>query len=368
MDKLLSVVFDFSMRKALMLRLKIQLLLCLFLVSTASATALDRHGVILMYHHVSSSTPASTSVSVAQFEEHMAYVAKHHQVIPLPDMVSKLQKDQPLGDKAIAITFDDGFDNIFENAHPILKRYGFNYTVFINPALIGKQPQQLTWDQVKAMAKEGVWFANHSDKHDHLLTRHPGQSDKAWLEAVIQDIQSAETRLEQELGYSLKYLAYPFGEYNQTLAKSLTEHGYVAFGQHSGAVAPHSDFGALPRYPAAGIYANLSSLKVKLNTLAMPVLYAPLNPELSYANRQPQWTTKIDTTDINPKQLQCYFKGEPIALRWETADVFSLKADKPLNPGRARFNCTAPNRQDPSRYYWYSQAFFVPTAEGKWLD
>ncbi|GAB3014466.1 polysaccharide deacetylase family protein [Bowmanella dokdonensis] len=333
----------------------------------AAPLPFDHHGVILQYHHVSTDTPAVTSLSPERFAEHMQYIADHHQVVPLPELIEKVKSGQALPEKAVAITFDDGFENILQNAHPILKKHGFNYTIFINPALIGTEAHQLTWEQVKQMQEEGVWFANHTNHHQHLLTR--GDMNKEqWLAHLKTEIQTAEAMLEDKLGYSLKYLAYPFGEFNRDLQQLVRELGYTGFGQQSGAVAPYSDMTALPRFPAAGIYANLNSLKVKLASLAMPSLYEPLDPELSRDSLQPQWTTKIDTSDIRPKQLACYFRGDPLDIIWETPDVFSLTLPQPLTAGRARVNCTAPSIRDQSRYYWHSQPFFVPTAEGKWLD
>ncbi|WP_245921834.1 polysaccharide deacetylase family protein [Bowmanella denitrificans] len=333
----------------------------------ASEISLQHHGVILQYHHVSTETPASTSVSPAQFAEHMQYLAEHHNVISLQDMLYKLARHQALPDKAVAITFDDGYANILHNAHPILQQHGFNYTVFINPALIGKESQQLSWEQVRQMKTDGVWFANHSNRHQHLLTRGDMTKDQ-WLASLREEILSAESKLQEELGYSLKYLAYPFGEYNSDLQALVKELGFIGLGQQSGAVAPYSDMTALPRFPAAGTYANLNTLKVKLSSLAMPSLYAPLDPELGPDNLQPQWTTKIDTTDIRPAQLACYFKGDKLDVIWEMEDVFALSLPAPLGPGRARVNCTAPSKQDRSRYYWLSQPFFVPTNDGLWLD
>lgn len=126
------------------------------------------NAVILVYHHVSQSTPKATSVSPDTFRQHMQYLADNHQVLPLEDVIKALQKNQPLPDKTVVITFDDGYKNIFENAHPILKEFAFPYTVFVNPPLIGKANYQLDWQQVKLMSAENASFANHGKQHQHL--------------------------------------------------------------------------------------------------------------------------------------------------------------------------------------------------------
>ena len=84
---------------------------------------------ILLYHHVANDTPASTSISPAQFEQHMAYINEHHTVLPLTEIVAAIKAGKSLPANALAITFDDGYKNILTNGHPILRRYDFPYTI-----------------------------------------------------------------------------------------------------------------------------------------------------------------------------------------------------------------------------------------------
>ena len=125
------------------------------------------NAVILLYHHVSNSTPNVTSVSPDTFREHMQYLAEHHKVLPLKQVIEALQNKQPLPDKTVVITFDDGYGNIYDNAHPILKEFDYPYTIFVNPSLIGSVDYQLNWQQVKLMATEHASFANHVKQHNH---------------------------------------------------------------------------------------------------------------------------------------------------------------------------------------------------------
>ena len=65
--------------------------------------------VILQYHHISDTTPASTSTSPERFGMHLAYLEKHDfDVVPLEQLVQILRSGQPLPDRSVAITFDDG--------------------------------------------------------------------------------------------------------------------------------------------------------------------------------------------------------------------------------------------------------------------
>ncbi len=326
------------------------------------------NAAILLYHHVSSSTPASTSISPEAFKSHMEYLDAHHTVVSLQDVVSAIQHNTTLPENAVAITFDDGYANILDNAHPILADLGFPYTVFINPDEIGVGPKQLTWEQVIAMHNDGVVFANHTLDHLHMLNGEQAMGERAWLEKVWQNVESAEKKIEDKLDISLKYLAYPFGEYNTALANKLKAEGYIGFGQHSGAVGPSSDMQALPRFPAAGPYANLATLKTKLNSLAMPVTQSShKDPRMTARNLSSPISLTIDSDDVRLTQVNCFFGGDPIETSLEE-NVLTFTLDETLPVGRSRVNCTAPSNAQSGRYYWYSTPFFVADEDGNYPD
>ena len=333
-----------------------------------SSTRATPNAAILLYHHVSSSTPASTSISPEAFRSHMEYLDKHHTVVSLQDVVEAIQHNKTLPEKAVAITFDDGYANILHNAHPILADLGFPYTVFINPDEIGVGPKQLTWEQVIAMHNDGVTFANHTLDHLHMLNGEQTMGERAWLKKVWENVESAEKKIEDKLNISLRYLAYPFGEYNTALANKLEAEGYTGFGQHSGAVGPFSDMQALPRFPAAGPYANLATLKTKLNSLAMPVTHSTHeNPRMTTRTLSSPISLTIDSDDVRLTQVNCFFGGDTIETDLEGKEL-SFTLDKALPVGRSRVNCTAPSNTQAGRYYWYSTPFFVADESGNYPD
>ena len=168
---------------------------------------LTQNGVILLYHHVSDNTPKSTSISPDMFKQHMTYLKQHHTVLPLAKVVNAILNSTPLPSNTVVVTFDDGYENILKNAHPIMVDMGFPYTIFINPGEIGSNRSQLTWEQVKAMHNDGVTFANHTLDHLHMLdgrTSNNGAdsdtSDEAWLERVWQNVADAEAIIDSKIG------------------------------------------------------------------------------------------------------------------------------------------------------------------------
>lgn len=325
------------------------------------------NAVILQYHHVANDTPAITSTRPEVFAEHMAYLAEHFHVMPLKSIVEALQAGQPLPDKAIAITFDDGYANILKNAHPIMAQYDFPYTVFINPPAIGVAGNQLTWDEIAMMDEQGADFANHTLDHLHMLNRLDSESNEAWLSRVVGNVEEAELQLTEKVGYSLKYLAYPFGEYNTELKNTLTERGYVSFAQYSGGVASFSDFGAIPRFPAGGRYANLKTLKTKMASLAFPIESNSITDPVVHDNMPATMVLTLNNDDFYMSMVSCFWQGERMETK-RNGNVLTVPLPERFPTGRSRINCTVPSKAHTGRFYWYSQPFFKARADGSFPD
>ncbi len=340
----------------------------LLVMAQSAAAAGQDSAVVLLYHHVSEDTPASTSVTPEQFKTHMTWLAENYKVMPLQDITEALKNKQTLPENAVAVTFDDGYRNILENGHPVMQSLKLPYTVFINPDEIGRLKNQLSWDDVKAMHKDGVDFANHTLDHLHMLDRHQDESKEAWLERVWQNVEEAEKKLTAQTGESLKYLAYPFGEYNKTLADKLAKEGYTGFGQHSGGISSYSDFTALPRFPAAGRFANMAPLKVKIASLGMPVTHNDINnPERTARVIDETLSFTTNSDDVGLPRAACYYQGEslPVNINGKTLS-YTLNTVLPV--GRSRINCTAPSNSQNGRYYWFSQPFFISGEDGTYPD
>jgi peptidoglycan/xylan/chitin deacetylase (PgdA/CDA1 family) len=98
----------------------------------------NRNAVILMYHQIAKRTsdPWSLSVSPEHFDQQMTYLRKHHQVLPLPELADMVRKRRIYKD-VVAITFDDGFQDNFTTAFPILQRHKLPATFFISTNLVG---------------------------------------------------------------------------------------------------------------------------------------------------------------------------------------------------------------------------------------
>ena len=139
----------------------------------ADEVVVDSNGVILLYHHVATDSPPSTSISPEDFRGHLDYLRDNDfNVIPLDRLIEGLQNKEILPDKAVAITFDDGYISIYETAFPMLQSYNFPFTLFLSTGPIDRQQTNyINWEQIKEMSDAGVIIANHMVEHPYMLER-----------------------------------------------------------------------------------------------------------------------------------------------------------------------------------------------------
>lgn len=335
--------------------------LCWVLAHLAWLTAIafsvrSEAAIILQYHHVSSSTPKTTSVTPAEFRQQLQHLKdQNFKVVSLERIIKQLQHGETTVDNEVAITFDDGFANVFTTARPILKEFGYPYTMFLGPALIDRREGPvLSWEQIQTMHDEGVIIANHSSYHHRLAVPNKGESKKQWRARVKADILLAEQQLEQKLGVKRKWLAYPYGDFSAELEELVTELGFIGIGQQSGAVGPGVSMTRIPRYPSSSQFAALKHFVPKLKTLALPVTdYSGADPVSKH--NPPTLKLSVKVQDFKTTQLNCFFNGQPIELQWLNANTFSAIAKEPLKLAHNRYNCTAPSLKKPGYFYWFSQ-------------
>ena len=316
------------------------------------------HVNILVYHHVAENTPTSTSVSTAQFREHLQlFKDEGFTVISLSQALTSVANKAPLPDKAIAISFDDGYRNIYDNAWPLLKEFGYPFTIFVaTDAIDNHYADMLTWDQLRQMKEQGVTIANHSTDHGYLV-RSTDRGD-TWKATTLANIEQAQARLETELGNSVpRWFAYPYGEFTADLKALLAANDYIGFAQHSGGFWQGSDPQAIPRFAAAGIYANPNTLLTKLHSRPMPVIENQLDDMITQ-DSQPTLKVTLSTTKDVSNALNCFVNGDWQEANWESALTFSLQSSKELTAGRHRYNCTAKSKAD-NIYYWFSKPWLI---------
>ncbi len=331
-------------------------------VATSAAETPSNHLVVLQYHHVSTSTPTSTSITPDQFAAHMHWLADNeYTVAALPEALRKLRDGESLTDKTVAITFDDGYKDNYTNALPILREHDWPFTVFVNPE---PHDQKLTgwasWKELREMAKYGASIANHTSSHLFMLRRLPEETTVEWRTRLTREIVIAEERIYEETDQTHRILAYPYGESNIAIRAVIADLGFIGFGQQSGAIDADSDFTDLPRFPLSGPYSAMDSFQTKMKSLPMPVFNATPDSAshdgiLTFAETRPALTLQLH--DSSRLVLNCFASGQgTIPVIDQDNGRYLIRAPEPLPVGRSRYNCTYASEW-PGRYYWYSYAW-----------
>ena len=350
-----------------------RMLLTLVLLLACTPSRAATHCVILQYHHFSDQTPAVTSVSPEQFDDHLAYLSTHKfNVLPLRQVVAALRQKKTLPDRCVSLTVDDAYRSVYTNAFPRLKKLGWPLTVFVNTEVIDRGLSlYMTWDQMRELSSHGVTFENHGHRHIHMIRKRNAESDKDWRLRISNDINTAQRRISEEIGEAPQLFAYPYGEFNPAAAEIIDEMGLVGFGQQSGPAWPGADFSALPRFPMAANYAELKNFKLKVDTLPLPIVDVwPKDSLVVIEQRRPTLTLTLVPSAYSKAAIQCYIGGSAdVAISWseDIPDQMTVKPNFDLNPGRHRTNCTMPS-SEKGRFHWYSHNWFVRNTDGSWYS
>ena len=312
--------------------------------------------VVLQYHHISDSTPASTSTPVTLFAAQLQMIRSLGlEVVPLESGTRAALSGQENNTNQVAISFDDAYLSVFTNAAPVLASYGFPYTVFVNTRAVGRAGY-MNWDQLGELARqENVTIANHSADHGHLVRR-PGEPENQWQGRVELSLDEAQDTLKRKLGVDRPLFAYPYGEFDRALEAQVARRGWYGYGQHSGPIGPSSSTTRLPRFPMAAAFGQPEALRDKLLSRALPVAAEKL-PDGIVTNNPPQLSLELPAT-IDAGSLTCFASGAGrIPVQVADAGRVRIQAPVAIHSRRFRYNCTSPAGN--GRYYWLSQP---------WLD
>ena len=328
-------------------------------------TSSSNHAVVVLYHHDSSHSPAITSIHPEKFIEHMNYLKKHaFNIWPLDKIITETKAGRAIPEFTVAITFDDGYSDIYHNAFAELKKRGFPFTLFINAKKTDaaskstKPHQYATWTMIKEMAKHGANIQNHTASHTHLAAKRDKETQAQWLSRIQQDIEYGHQRIQEEIGISPSLIAYPYGEYNDEIIQLVKSLGYqAAFGMNSGAFSQNDNFYTLPRFTEGGHYVDTHDFALRVKTKAFPFIeVSDVYPILEHQQSHPTIEFKLTPGKYRLSELACYGVGQG-KLKLEFISDYHIKVtpDKAIPAGRSTYNCTMPGYD--GRYYWYSHQF-----------
>lgn len=329
------------------------------------------HAVALIYHHVSTETSQSTSVTPRQFEAHLAFLKRNQFTVwPLGKIVRRLASGESVPDNTVAITFDDAGVSVYEEVLPRMQVLGWPFTLFVSTESVERgYGASLSWQQISKIVAAGNEIGNHSHTHDHLIRRKQGETTADWKKRVTSDIQRAQSIIREKTGQQATLFAYPYGEHTGELRSLVSDLGLVGVAQQSGAIGPQSDFLALPRFPMATLHGSLSRLATAVRSRPLPVTAVEIAGGESFSTA-PEWIKlSLTETDYRLSQLACYSsRGDRLDIGRLPADDIQILIDLKghSRPGRNKINCTAPVIGEKGAFYWYSHLWMQKQPDGSW--
>ena len=199
---------------------------------TVGASRLARNGLTIIGWHRVDEVSDGLSTGIDDFQRHLDVLADWGAtVMPLDSAVAALDAGT-VPDRAVALTFDDGYASVVERAWPVLRDRGLPATLFVVTDYLAGD-QRFTWDQrepehdrhrlaradaLVAAAGEGLDIGSHTVSH-------------AWLPALERDqvkreLVDSRTTLEELLGRPVTSLAYPTGGWTPMVRAVAGEAGY----------------------------------------------------------------------------------------------------------------------------------------------
>jgi peptidoglycan/xylan/chitin deacetylase (PgdA/CDA1 family) len=211
---------------------------------------------ILMYHQVGRFPPMKTHravyCDVGRFRLQMRTLrALRVPVLSMSETVACLRGQAPMPNRAVTLTFDDGCENFYENALPVLEEFGLPAIVYAITELAGgpatwlaadghPTPPLMNFERLREIASRGIEVGSHGARHVRLEGLPP--------EALRAEVAGSRERLQDELGQRVQHFCYPYGSHDLAAVEAAADAGYESgVTCQRAAATPAFDLLALPR-------------------------------------------------------------------------------------------------------------------------
>lgn len=174
---------------------------------------------VVMYHYVrivdkvKDPLGYNLSINPADFEKQMKYLKDQgYTTIHMEDLL-----DKKVPKKAIVLSFDDGLEDFYTTALPILQKNGFTASNAVITGMIG-QHEHMTNDQIRECIKAGIEITSHTVTHLDM--------SKLTKEQLHKQLAESKTYLENTFGIKVDGFIYPSGKYNELAVQMVKDEGY----------------------------------------------------------------------------------------------------------------------------------------------
>jgi len=187
-------------------------------------------GVPVLGYHSVDSTGAHVSIAPELFARQMAYLAESGlHGVSLASFMGRVLAGEPLPERVVVLTFDDGFRNFHSVVRPILEQHGFSATTFVPTDCVGGESfwyndegmtplPIMSWDELRELGDAGQDIQSHGCSHRRL-------TDLS-MEDAREEMRVSKKRLEQELGRPVTFFCPPYGDITPGLRQAIAEAGY----------------------------------------------------------------------------------------------------------------------------------------------
>jgi peptidoglycan/xylan/chitin deacetylase (PgdA/CDA1 family) len=183
---------------------------------------------ILTYHNLGEQAKGRLVLAAASFREQMRYLkANGYRVVSLTDFIEFTRLDRQLPQRAVVLTFDDGYRAFKDHAYPLLKELGFTATLFIYTDWVGAGRGALSWADLRELAAAGMDIQAHSKTHADLR-RAQGETEAQYARRMQAELEQPQDLFNRNLGRRSRVLAYPYGRWEEGLLPKVKEYGYIA--------------------------------------------------------------------------------------------------------------------------------------------
>ena len=283
---------------------------------TPRITANRNAGVIILcYHRFEEGITSPMVMKPADFEQQMQALKDNgFTVISMQDFLAWRRDEKEIPAKSAMITIDDGYVSAYETGWPILKKFGYPFTMFVYINYIGTGGKSVTWDQLAEMRDAGVEIGCHSYSHQNLKGKGALFSKQAAEEVkrmgydawVRKEMVDSKKVIERQLGIKVSTFAYPGGFYNESVRAVLKEAGYeaafITYGKRNGFASP--GFDEIGRY---GVESN----KPKTFQDAMAMVGGGVGPGM-YADAPTENHTSTSSLETDPADGATVSESKPL--------------------------------------------------------
>lgn len=201
---------------------------------------------ILIYHQVGAAHGQELDVDPEVFSRQLDWLEGHGRVVGLDEALRT--RSQPETSSSYVLTFDDGYQDMFRNAFPLMASRGVPFTLYLTtgpledgkPLAPGREP--LTWDDVRTMCETGlVTLGAHTHRHTDLR--------QASTEQTEGELDTSNRLIEQRIGHRPLHFAYPWGYWSATADAAVRTRYTSAVLGGGGPVVGETDPFLVPRVP-----------------------------------------------------------------------------------------------------------------------